>query len=318
MWRGRKFLKNLTPEHFTTWTKFRSLAMTNLYLMKNVTMVTMPKISRRLKTDRRANAIIKADVFKTKVYLQYNNFKVALSTIEAQRIAKTLNKALAIQQTQRKDSQQELPTPIFLDQKQSLVDSTNCLSLQPQNSLEQSQNSLEQSQNSLEQSQNSLEQSQISLENKKLWANFRAKINQVHERKMAEGLAICFKVANILKGQFPNEIMKIKEDTILLSSAKNKRKLHGNYVGRPIAYYDPNYYRVVIKQKFLHERKIWTTKLTTQKDRRPIYGELAIIELMCHELAHHRTSGHAKGFKIKYKRFFDFMLNQIISGQYYR
>ena len=262
--------------------------------MKNVTMVTMPKISRRLKTDRRANAIIKADVFKTKVYLQYNNFKVALSTIEAQRIAKTLNKALAIQQTQRKDSQQELPTPIFLDQKQSLVDSTNCLSLQPQNSLEQSQNSLEQPQNSLEQPQNSL------------------------DRKMAEGLAICFKVANILKEQFPNEIMKIKEDTVLIHSVKNKRKLHGNRVGRNYAYYDPQYYRVVIRQKTLQERSLWTTKLKTRKDCRPIYGEFALIELMCHELAHHRTSGHAKGFKIKYKRFFDFMLNQIISGQYYR
>ena len=47
-------------------------------------------------------------------------------------------------------------------------------------------------------------------------------------------------------------------------------------------------------------------------------GTLDIIDLMCHETAHHRTSRHAKGFKIKYARFFKFIINKLISGEYYQ
>tara|TARA_Y100001949_G_scaffold138624_1_gene120418 strand:+ start:954 stop:1529 length:576 start_codon:yes stop_codon:yes gene_type:complete len=47
-------------------------------------------------------------------------------------------------------------------------------------------------------------------------------------------------------------------------------------------------------------------------------GNIALIEMICHELAHHRTSGHGKGFKIKYLRLRQAMTNQIISGEFYR
>ena len=49
-----------------------------------------------------------------------------------------------------------------------------------------------------------------------------------------------------------------------------------------------------------------------------INGNFALIELMCHELAHHRTKGHAKSFKIKYKKFVLYMVNLIISGLFYK
>lgn len=227
----------------------------------------MTRISQKLKTDKRANAIIKADVLKTKVYLQYNNFKIVLSTIEARRIAQTLNKALSIQIT---DSE-KLSTPLFLSSK-----------------------------NSLEHTKNSLEPTKYHLE--------------------GGGLAICYKVANMLKDNFPNEIMKIKDDTILIHST-NDRKIHGGLIAGYYAYYSRKYKRIVIKRKVLNERKIWYHEKFYYPNRfkggHYLFGKFALIELICHELAHHRTSGHAKGFKIKYSRYFDFMVNQIISGKFY-
>lgn len=136
-----------------------------------------------------------------------------------------------------------------------------------------------------------------------------------------DGLKICYGVANDLKEKFPNDIMKITDNTIIEYSVKNSRLLGGkngmNSMRNRIAYY--TYYkphRIVIKQKFLKERRGWITKYNNNK-RTPIFDNFAIVELMCHELAHHRTSGHAKGFKVKYKRFLDHMVNEMISGKYY-
>ena len=47
-----------------------------------------------------------------------------------------------------------------------------------------------------------------------------------------------------------------------------------------------------------------------------LYGEPALVEMICHELAHHRTSGHAKGFKAKYQKFWNYMKNEILGGNY--
>ena len=77
-------------------------------------------------------------------------------------------------------------------------------------------------------------------------------------------------------------------------------------------------HRIIIKQKVLSDRSILITKIKNQKDRKLLDGNFALIELMCHELAHHRTKGHAKGFKIKYKKFLLYMVNLIISGGFYQ
>ena len=137
---------------------------------------------------------------------------------------------------------------------------------------------------------------------------------KITNEKTLEGLQICYKVANILKENFPNEIMKIKEDTILAHQIKN-RKCHSKSMGFD-AFYDPQYKRIVIKQKVLRERITWRTKVKNQSDRVKLFGNFALIELMCHELAHHRTRGHAKGFKIKYRKFLNFMVSVIFAGDF--
>ena len=156
------------------------------------------------------------------------------------------------------------------------------------------------------------------------------------------GLKICYTTAHILKEQFPNEIMKITPTTIIEYSKKNSRLLRG---GKDVgsmsgcnAYFTrAKPHRIVIKQKILKEQVGWCganwyslnpimenghKKYYECNGREvkglPIYGNWALVDLICHELSHHRTKGHAKGFKIKYKRFRDYMTNQIISGKFYQ
>jgi len=127
-----------------------------------------------------------------------------------------------------------------------------------------------------------------------------------------QGLEICIKTAKMLKDEFPNDLMKIDKNTILPYSKKHSRLINLNGIG--YAKYSMTTHRVTIKQKILSERSLLRTKVFNQKDRILLNGNFALIELMCHELAHHRTKGHAKGFKIKYKKFLNFMVSVIFSG----
>lgn len=62
------------------------------------------KISRRLRTDNRSNMRVKADVLATKVILQIDNLSLKLSHVEARRIATTLDRAVNIQLTRKRDT----------------------------------------------------------------------------------------------------------------------------------------------------------------------------------------------------------------------
>ncbi len=136
--------------------------------------------------------------------------------------------------------------------------------------------------------------------------------------KNKQGLEICYKTANILKEKYPNEIMKIQNDTILAFSKENKRKIKKRIksMGSYYAFYT-NYkpHRIIIKQKFLSNPSM--QKISNPQNAL-INGNFALIDLMCHELSHHRTKGHAKGFKIKYRKFLLYMVNLIISGLFYK
>jgi hypothetical protein len=124
-------------------------------------------------------------------------------------------------------------------------------------------------------------------------------------------------VANILKEKYPNDLMKIKEDTILPYSKEHSRKIKRKGMGSYYALYtNSSPPRVIIKQKILSERICLRTKVQNQKDRIMLYGNFALVELMCHELAHHRTTRHAKSFKIKYKKFLSYMVSVIFSGDF--
>jgi len=172
--------------------------------------------------------------------------------------------------------------------------------------------------------------------------------NNEKEKIIEKSLEVCKRVALHLKGQFPNQIMKIKDNTIIDFSKKNSRLIHnGRRRGRNSmsgcnAYFTTKTpHRVVIKQKCLTDDKGWgwdgTNYYSTDpkmEDGHKLYyknpnakyqdlaygvdleGDIALIELMCHEFAHNRTSGHAKSFKIKYKRFWDFMKSEILNGNF--
>ena len=157
---------------------------------------------------------------------------------------------------------------------------------------------------------------------------------------MMTNMEICIKTAKLLKEQFPNDLMKIEDNTVIEYSTKNSRLLGGKAnmnMGRAIARFYSKQKRVVIKQKFLKEPKMYSTygsthSLTSRAPRKQyvdlhryllihgqslISGNWALIDLMCHELAHYKTKGHAKGFKVKYHRFLDYMTNKVISGEFY-
>ena len=184
----------------------------------------------------------------------------------------------------------------------------------------------------------------------------------MNAKQIEKSLKVCRAVAGILKEQFPNDIMKLKKNTIIEHSKKNSRLLHGTKTMSGCqAYYSRENKRIVITQKFLIDQVGWDghnhyslnpimekrirKHIYLKKNGFPedkiiekehtirkryfdpetnrilygprIYGNWALIELMCHELAHHRTSGHGKGFKVKYLRLRQHMANAVISGKFY-
>ena len=167
------------------------------------------------------------------------------------------------------------------------------------------------------------------------------------QKAIDESLEICRKTANILKEAFPNQVMALKDNTIIECSKKNNRLIHAsskrNGMGNHLAYYThATPHRIIIKQKFLVERNGWLganyyslNPIMEQGDtlHKKYYenenakhglsygpalsGNMALVELVCHELAHHQTKGHGHGFKVKYQRFLQYMINQILSGKFY-
>lgn len=137
------------------------------------------------------------------------------------------------------------------------------------------------------------------------------------KEQVLEGLEICVRTAQILKAQYPNEIMAIKDNTITAFRTKSRLCKDKSMSNSYAHYHNSTPHRICIKQKCLIDREMLRTKIKNQSDRVMLKGNFALIELMCHELAHHRTKGHAKGFKLKYKKFLSYMVSLIISGAYY-
>tara|TARA_R100000306_G_scaffold57275_1_gene55390 strand:+ start:207 stop:647 length:441 start_codon:yes stop_codon:yes gene_type:complete len=131
------------------------------------------------------------------------------------------------------------------------------------------------------------------------------------------------KVVKILKDNFPNEVFTLKENSINIQSKTNSRLCKGsnNGISDRAHYHNSKPPRICLKQKWLkypYGYSSWLRYNSTTNKYGKYNGTLSIIDLMCHETAHHRTTGHRKGFKIKYSRFFKFMINKLISGEYYQ
>ena len=79
---------------------------------------------------------------------------------------------------------------------------------------------------------------------------------------VAESLKICFKVARILKKEFPNQVMAIKDDTIIVYSRKSRLIRRSDSRGMSGIYaYFTNYtpHRIVIARSTLLDRKVAST-----------------------------------------------------------
>ena len=154
---------------------------------------------------------------------------------------------------------------------------------------------------------------------------------------MDESLKICYDVARCLKAEFQNQVMAINDNTIIEFSKKNNRLIHSSknsMSGCQAFYTHTTPHRIIIKQNVLRGREGWLGAnwyaLDPKKvnDRKKLFGPLknwkgpklvgiiALVELICHEFAHHQTKGHGHGFKVKYARFWDFMVSQILSGKF--
>ena len=158
-----------------------------------------------------------------------------------------------------------------------------------------------------------------------------------------ESLDFMYRTARELKDEFGNLVMNINDKTFIAFSKANSRLIHSRRksISDCQAYYSYSKpHRIVVNQSFLTSRKGWlginwystdpimetrtdgsVIRLSvfngTRNVKGPeIFGLIALMEIVCHELAHHRTKGHAKGFKIKYARFWNHMVKQIRSGKF--
>lgn len=135
--------------------------------------------------------------------------------------------------------------------------------------------------------------------------------------KINEGLEICVKIANYLKDNNVNDLMKIEQNTIILF--KIKSRLCDSKSIDYAHYHNTKPHRVCIKQKVLSERKLLRTGLTkNDKSRIMLSGNYALAELIAHELGHHKTKGHGIKFHIKYNKFMAQVALNFISGDFYK
>ena len=136
-------------------------------------------------------------------------------------------------------------------------------------------------------------------------------------QKMLSTLEMCIRIAKTLKKKFPLEIMALKSTTVIIMSKENRGLCKGG--GGLAHYHNTTPHRICIQQKFLRTVTCCSTyhKYFGKSKCVVITDLTAMVEIMCHELAHHRTKGHAKGFKKKFLRFYTFMQNEIASGRFY-
>ncbi len=124
----------------------------------------------------------------------------------------------------------------------------------------------------------------------------------------------------MLKDNYPNEIFALKENSIVAFTS-SKRLCNNTSLGAYAHFHNSKPHRICCMQKFLKNGHNWHSEYEFGRQKRGtgyyVEGTLGYILLMTHELAHHRTKGHGKRWVAKCKKFQDFMINQLISGEYY-
>tara|TARA_Y100000310_G_scaffold20361_1_gene19814 strand:+ start:272 stop:859 length:588 start_codon:yes stop_codon:yes gene_type:complete len=147
-----------------------------------------------------------------------------------------------------------------------------------------------------------------------------------------KNLTICRKIAVMLKQKNPDQVMRLYKNTIVAYRKNSKVNKHRGYAeespisGDTIAHMhvDDPHFGVCITQHFLFHA-------TCLNDSNVIIeGNWALIDVVCHELAHFSTHGedewdsntstwntHGKAFQKVYQKFLRQMVLEVISGNYY-
>ena len=128
-------------------------------------------------------------------------------------------------------------------------------------------------------------------------------------------------VAKRLKELNPDDLMPVRDYTIGTFADDpyfEHSKLADMRANRlPLAYYRNNKARIYCNPKTLDDTRVWINHadalaldLMSWKYT-ALIGDLALILLICHELAHHETYGHAAAWKVKFSKFFWQIINDI-------
>ena len=136
-----------------------------------------------------------------------------------------------------------------------------------------------------------------------------------------KNLELCRNIAKYLKEKYPNEIFAIKENSIVAFRTKS-RLCRNKSMSSMAHYHNSSPPRICIKQKLLVDGRSWTCEYEFGHQKRGtgyyISGIYGLIDLVCHELAHHRTRHHGKKWYQKYLKFRDEMLTIFESGEFYK
>ena len=142
-------------------------------------------------------------------------------------------------------------------------------------------------------------------------------INDIYDAE--ESLEFICRTARELKDEFGNQVMNVNDKTFIGFCKANLRLIHSgpkSMSGCQAYYSNKKPHRIVFRQSFLTSRKGWlginwystdpimetrsggrVGRLTVFNGTRGIkgpklFGLIALMETVCHELAHHQTKGH--------------------------
>ncbi len=136
-----------------------------------------------------------------------------------------------------------------------------------------------------------------------------------------DSLNICIGIAKILYRLNPSNGMPIKNNSIVAFTTKG-RLCNNSSMSNDAHYHNTTPHRICVRQKFLQERHGQTCEYqfghVVRGTFTDLFGNFAIIELICHETAHHRTKGHGKIWYAKYNKQMTQMALLIISGDLYK
>jgi hypothetical protein len=136
-------------------------------------------------------------------------------------------------------------------------------------------------------------------------------------------LPLCFKVAHALKELNPNSLPKIHK-TFIVQFKTHNRLCDSKSLGGIAHYHQTKPHRICIAKKTVITGESFRAYYdgthngrTYSKGNEKLIGSFGIYDIMCHELAHHRTKAHGKKFALKYLKHQQQLANLIISGKFY-